>query len=198
MKRAFRVFIACAALLLCLPSHAFAINFDGYINPGEWFDYPAAELFPGDSMCGITSAMVRFSAQQGQVMFGFFVRAPDIAADSPVGAAFLLGGREIGRWQQGCGAANYDADYDLRGAAWLPSDGLNSYCNYEIVLGCKTEAALTALRELSVQLFDPQGVLSRASNCPVVTAEPVTATKAATTEKTTATKAPTTEKTTTT
>jgi len=195
------VFLACAALLFCLPLQASAaIVFDGLVNPGEWFDYPAAELFPGYSQCGITSATVRCAVQPGQsqVMFGFFVTAPDIAPDSPIGAVFLLGGREICRWQQVCGAVNSDVNYDIRGLAWFPSASLNGNCSFEIALGCKNEAALYGLRDLSVQLFDPNGNLSRVSSCPVATAEPVTTTKATTTEKTTTTKAPATEKPTTT
>jgi len=196
--------MAFAALLLCLPLRAFAaINFDGQVDPGEWFEYTAAPLFAVYSQCGITSATARFAVQpeKAQVVFGFTAVAPGVEADSPVGAAFLLGAREIGRWQQGQGLNGSCADaanYDLLGKARIPPDSYNGGYTFEIVLGFKSEAALSALRELSVQLFDPQGVPSRPVACPVTVAEPVTTTKATTAEKTTTTKAPTTEKTTTT
>ena len=198
-KRALSAF-ACAVLLLCLPLRAYAIAFDGTVDPAEWFEYPAMELFREPSMCAVTNATVRFAVQpaQSRVIFGFTAVAPGMETGSPVGAAFLLGGREIGRWQHGLGGG-FDADnYNLCGLAWFPADIANRGCTFEIELGCKTETALYALRDLSVKLFDPQGNPSRPVSCPVVTAEPVTTTKATTTEKTTTTKAPTTEKPTTT
>ena len=197
MKRVFYVAAACVVLLFCLPLHAFAaIDFDGSVYPMEWYDYPATELFQQPSLCGVTNATVRVAVQpaQSRVMFGFTAVAPGVTAESPVGAAFLLGGQELGRWQQGPGASFDAANYDLRGLANIPADSANNGCTFEIALGYKNDAALAALRNLSVQLFDPQGVPSRPAACPIVTAEPVTTTKATTTEKTTTTKAPTTEK----
>jgi len=195
MKRAFLALLACVVLLACLPLRAYAaINFDGYVDPTEWFDCPAAPLFPQPSLCGITYATVRTAPQPGQnrVLFGFNVFAPGAAPDSPVGAVFLLGAREIGRWQLGPGAAFDAVNYDLRGLAWFPQDSINGGFTFEIALGCKTEGALSALRDLSVQLFDALGVPSRPVPSPVVITEPVTTTKATITEKTTTTKAPTT------
>jgi len=194
MKRANWVLLACAALLFCLPLRALAaINFDGQVEPGEWFDYPAMQIFSSSakdySQCGITSATVRFAVQpeKAQVMFGFTAVAPGIEAGSPVGAAFLLGTREIGRWQQGQGlnGSCFDAaNYDLRGLARIPPDSYNGGYSFEIALGYKNEAALSALRELTVQLFDPLGVPSRPAACSVTAPEPVTTT---TTERPTTT-----------
>ena len=193
--------LACVVLLLfCLPLRASAVVFDGKVDPAEWFEYPAAELFRDPSMCAITNATARFAVQpaQNRVIFGFTAVAPGMETGSPVGAAFLLGGREIGRWQHGLGESYDAADYDLRGMASFPAAIANSSCTFEVSLGCKSETALYALQDLTVRLFDPQGNPSRPVPCPVVTAEPVTTTKATTTEKTTVTKASTTEKTTTT
>ncbi|MCL1951722.1 MAG: hypothetical protein FWF60_02720 [Oscillospiraceae bacterium] len=205
MKRAPLVLAACAALLLCLPLYAFAaIHFDGKVENGEWFDYPLKPLFSSanDSQCGIDSATARFAVQPeyNRVLFGFTAAAPGVSADSPVGVSFLLRAREIGRWQQisGVGDGLDDANYSLDGKAHVQLDSANGGCTFEIALGYKSEAALAALQELDVQLFDPQGTPSRQVECRIVTAEPAATTKATTTEKTTTTKAPTTEKTTTT
>ena len=201
MKRILLAFVSCAVLLAGLPLRALAIDFDGNVLFPEWFDYPAAELFREPSLCGIASATVRFAMQptQNRVMFGFTAVAPGVAENSPVGAAFLLGDREIGRWQQGLGTVFADAEsYDLQGLAYIREDAANGGFTFEIALGYKTEAALYALRDLAVRLFDPQGTPSRVVPCPIVTAEPVTTTRPSTTERTTTTKAPTTAKPTTT
>lgn len=201
MKRMLQVFLACLFLLLfCLSLQASALEFDGDVNLFEWYDYPPVELFQTYSQCGITNASVRFALQpaQNRVLFGFTASAPGVEEGSPVGAAFWLGGQELGRWQLGIGGAFDAVNYDLLGLACIPADTFSSSYTFEIALGYKTEAALAALRDLAVQLFDPQGNPSRVVPCPVVTAEPVTTTKATTTERTTTTKAPSTEKPTTT
>ncbi|MDR2686983.1 MAG: hypothetical protein LBB75_04465 [Oscillospiraceae bacterium] len=202
MKRKVWMAAMCAALLFCLPLQALAaIVFDGNVLPREWQDYPPAkELHWDPGWCGITYAAIRFAVQpaQSRVMFGFTAVAPGIEADSPIGAAFLVSGREIARWQQGLDASFDSENYDLLGLACIQEDSSNSGFTFEIALGYKTQAALSALEGLSVRLFGPQGVLSQEVPCPVAAAEPVTTTKAPTTERTTTTKAPTTEKPTTT
>ena len=202
MKREIRVLFVCVILLLCLPVQAFAaINFDGNVLPSEWFEYPVKRLTWDESWCGITNATIQVAVQaaQSRVMFGFTAVASGVDADSAIGAAFLVNGREIGSWQQDAGASFDSVNYDLRGLCHIPENAIDgSYYTFEIALGYKTEAALSALEGLSVRLFGPDGVPSQEVPCPVVIAEPVTTTKAPTTEKTTTTKAPTTEKTTTT
>jgi len=201
MKRAFLVFMSFVVLLIGLPLRALAIDFDGNVLLSEWFDYPPAELFREPSLCGIAGATVRFAVQpaQNRVMFGFTATAPGVAEDSPVGAAFLLGDREIGRWQHGEGTLFVETEsYALQGLAYIREDAANGWFTFELALGCKTEAALYALQDLNLRLFDPKGTPSRVVPCPIVTAEPVTTTKPTTTERTTTTKAPTTEKPTTT
>ena len=192
--------VCAAVLLFCLPVRAFAISFDGNVLKQEWAEYPAIEPFGAPSQCGITYAKVYTAVQPAQyrVVFGVSAIAPGAEAGSPVGAAFWLGGREIGRWQLGLGGDFDAANYDLQGLAYIPEIFANSAYTFEIALGYKNDAALTALRDLYLELIDPQGVSSRLFPCPIVAAEPTTTTKAATTEKTTTAKAPTTEKTTTT
>ncbi|MCL2494258.1 MAG: hypothetical protein FWE98_01205 [Oscillospiraceae bacterium] len=204
MKRKYWAVLFCIALLLGLHLRALAIDFDGNVRPLKWYDYPAAELFAGGpSLCGVTAATVRHAVEpaRSRVLFGFTAFAPDAQPESPIGVVFLLGSREIGSWQLGLDASFDAANYDLQGLAYFPESAANGAYTFEIALGYKTQEALAALRDLSLQLFDPQGSPSRVVPCPVVTAEPVTTTtttKAPTTEKTTTTKAPTTEKPTTT
>ena len=202
MKRAI-LSLACAAILLfCLPMQAFtAIDFDGNVHH-DWFDYPAQELSP-DSECGITNATVRVAVlpKEGRVMFGFTAVAPGIAPDSPVGAAFLLDGQEIACWRHGAGGSSDDNDmyFNVEGKAYIPETAGNDYYTFEIRFRYG-EAALAALENLYIKLYgpDPEAKPSRQLPCPIVTAEPVTTTKAPTTEKTTTTKAPAAEKVTTT
>jgi hypothetical protein len=199
--------LVCAlSAVFYLPARA-AIEIDGVVGNLEWADRPKTEI--SGLMCGISDAAVRSVIQRGdpnRVAFGFTAHAPDVTAQSPVGAALFVAGQRIARWQQGVGV-EYDAEsYFLRGEAYVPeNDALNSF-SFELELGCKTAAALQALSTLQVQLYDPQGEPSRRIGYPIAapavetTAPTTTTTKptTTTTAKETTTKAPTTTKETTT
>jgi len=202
MKRLLLSFACAALLLLCLPLYAFAIVFDGNVN-AEWSTYPLKELSPNRE-CGISIATVRVAVQPSQkrVMFGFTASADGVEPTSPIGAAFLLGGQVIAHWQHGLpdpiarfvapnsGYGNFD------GKAYFLPNSLDGSYTFEIALGYENEAALAALKDLSVVLYgpDPQSPPSWAIPYPIVTATPVTTTKAPTTERTTTTRATTTAK----
>ena len=200
MKRVVLVLLACVILLLCLPLQALAaIVFDGNVNTSEWRDYDDSMLSWAPLHGCITNATLRYALQTGQmqVVFGFTAISQDIEPEARFGAVFYVNGNEIARWQNGDEDVKDDM-YPYKGRAYIPPNAGNTYCTYEIALGYTSDAALAALRGLSVALIDPQGIASEQVPYPIVIAEPVTTTKAPTTEKTTTTKAPTTEKTTTT
>lgn len=194
----------CAALVFYLPLRARAVEFDGNVLDLEWYGCARTNLFGDTSLNGITQATARHEHQDAhsRVMFGFTATGQGIIPGSPVGAAFRLGGRDLGSWQEGPGPALLDpSNYDLQGLAFfcVNADNPNeNYCTFEIALGCKSEAALAALEALELRLFDAQGVPSRWVAYPIVTAAPVITAKPTTTEKTTTTKATATEKATTT
>lgn len=204
MKRVLQVFALFLALFLVFaPLRVLAaIDLDGRVSNAEWYDHPITELFRSDaaSLCSITQATLRHEIQtaQSRVVFAFTALAPSVSDSSPIGAAFFVNGQEIGRWQLGAGTSNLSADYDLRGYAYIPADSANSGYSFEIALGYKTESGLAALQTLSVLLFDPQGVSSKAAAYPILPAVAPTTTTTTTTAKTTTTKAPATEKSTTT
>jgi len=200
MKRSVRVFAVCVVLLFCLPLQALAaIDFDGNVNTSEWRDYDDSMLSWAPLHGCVTNATLRYALQAGQmqVVFGFTAISQDIEPEARFGAVFYVNGSEIARWQNGDEDVK-DNIYPYKGRAYIPPNAGNSYCTYEIALGYTNDAALAALRGLSVALIDPQGIASEQVPYPIVIAEPVTTTKAPTTERTTTTKAPTTEKTTTT
>ena len=187
-------------VLLCmmftLPCHAVAL--DGRVDNSEWWDYAKTTLLQGDSLCGITRAVVCHSvdAEGGAVTFGFSVNAPGCERDAPVGAAFWTEGQVFARWQQGAGGSIDTANYSIAGAAHVPEpdENFNDYYMYEIAISSKGSdhtAFFQMLRTLQLQLFDPQGVVSKTVGYPVQLPVPEPAAQPTTTIKTTTTKATT-------
>jgi len=193
-------------VLLCmctLPSHAIAL--DGKVDNNEWWDYAKTTLLQGDSLCGVTRAVVCHSvdAEGGVVTFGFSVNAPGCEQNSPVGAAFWAEGQVLARWQQGAGGSIDTANYSIAGAAHVPEpeENFNDYYMYEIAISSKSSdhaAFFQMLRTLQLQLFDPQGVVSKTVGYPIHLPIPEPVVQPTTTTKTTTTKTTTTKATTTT
>ena len=189
-------------VMLALPCHA--IVPDGMVDNTEWWGCAKTTILQGDSLCGITKALVCHSvdAEGGVVAFGFSVNAAGCEPGAPVGAVFWTEGQVFARWHQGSGGSIDTANYSIAGAVHVPEseENFSDYYMCEIAISNKSgdhAAFFQMLRTLQLQLIDPQGVVSKAVSYPIDLPNPELAAQPTTTIKTTTTKTTTTKTTTT-
>ncbi|MDR3314002.1 MAG: hypothetical protein LBS96_06050 [Oscillospiraceae bacterium] len=209
-----RIYAAlCVALImvavcgLVSPTARAAFVMDGVIGGLEWLDTPSYALVHpgGDGFNGIDNAGLRYilMPETQSVGLACLGQAPGAQDDGALGIVFYVDGREIAACRQGRGATYESENYFCEGIINILKRGDGTYnvegdFTIELRIGCKSQAAFTALERLVVRLLDPNGEPSKDVSCPLRVPEPETTTVHTTTTREITTKAPTTEKTTTT